>query len=147
MRMIGSIAIVLALAVAAASCAHVKGGGPAQSLSLNEGQSAGLQNGGRITFANVVNESRCPEGVQCVWAGTATVRFTLLPDAEAKTPVSILAVLAGGTGREDVANQFPVDTLGVSITLAELTPHPVAGVDSKSVRHRALVRVRTTDSR
>ena len=119
------ITLVLGLALVAASCAHAPGGGKAQTLSLNEGQSAGLSSGGRITFTNVVNESRCPTGVQCIWAGTATARFRVMPESGSQ----------------------PVDTLGVSVTLAELTPYPVAGRDNKSVRHRALVKVRSIETR
>jgi hypothetical protein len=51
-------------------------------------------------------------------------------------------VLPGGTGKDDVGNQLPVDTLGVSVTLAEVTPYPVAGKEAG--RHRALVRVLST---
>jgi hypothetical protein len=134
--------LALALAVSAASCAHTPGGSKEQLLSLNEGQSAGLSGGGRLTFVNVVNESRCPTGVQCVWAGTATVRFRLAK-AAGDTPFDVLAVLPGGVGKDDVANQLPVDTLGVSLTLAELTPYPVAGKDPG--KRRALVRVRPLD--
>jgi hypothetical protein len=138
------ILILLALAALLGSCAHVKPGGSEQTFSLDEGQSAALSNGGRITFTNVINESRCPKGVQCIWAGTATARFRLVPHADRRDTVSVLAVLPGGVGKDDVANQLPVDTLGVSVTLAELLPYPVAGGMPAGTRHRALVRVRAT---
>jgi hypothetical protein len=143
-RLLGVVG-ALALVTTLASCAHVKGGGPAQTFSLNEGQRAGLNNGGSITFANVVNESRCPKGVQCVWAGTVTARFRLVP-ASGGEAVDVLAVLPGGVSKDDAAGLLPVDTVGVTITLLELTPYPVAGQDPKSVTHRALVRVRTGGS-
>jgi hypothetical protein len=137
-RFVGALALVATLA----SCAHVKGGSPEQTFSLNEGQRVGLNNGGSITFANVVNESRCPTGVQCVWAGTVTARFRLVSHSGGEA-VDVLAVLPGGVSKDDAAGLLPVDTLGVTITLLELTPYPVAGQDPKSVTHRALVRVRT----
>jgi hypothetical protein len=137
MRLLGLICLV----VLASSCAHVAGGGKAQTFSLDEGQSASLSNGGRITFANVVNESRCPTGVQCVWAGTVTARFRLVPSSGASA-VDVLAVLPGGIGKDDVGNQLPVDTLGVRLTLAEVTPYPIAGKEPG--RRRALVRVEST---
>jgi hypothetical protein len=143
MRTRSLILSLLALALALGSCAHVKAGGSEQTFSLDEGQSAGLNNGGRITFTNVVNESRCPQGVQCIWAGTATARFGLVL-ADRRETVSVLAVLPGGVGKDDLANQLPVDTLGVSVTLAELLPYPVAGGTPAGTRHRALVRVRAT---
>ena len=129
----------LLLALLAAGCAHTPQGGTTQSFSLDEGQSGTLSNGGKITFANVVNESRCPKDVQCVWAGTATVRFRLVP-RPGEPASDVLAVLPGGVGKDDTANLLPVDTLGVSVTLAELQPYPVSGQEPG--RHRALVRVR-----
>lgn len=137
-----SVAVALALVATLASCAHLKGGSPEQTFSLNEGQRAELNNGGSITFANVVNESRCPKGVQCVWAGTVTARFKLVPRSGGET-VDVLAVLPGGVSKDDAAGLLPIDTLGVTVTLLEVTPYPVAGQDPKSVTHRALVRVRT----
>src|SRR5262245_47462864 len=107
------LACALLVLLLAASCAHAPAGGKAQTLSLDEGQTAVLTGGGKLTFANVVNESRCPTGVQCVWAGTATVRFHLVPSGH--SGADVLAVLPGGVGRDDLANQLPVDTLGVSI--------------------------------
>ena len=32
-----------------------------------------------ITFEGVSDDSRCPRGAQCVWAGDATVAVTLRP--------------------------------------------------------------------
>lgn len=128
----------LLLVLVLAGCAHAPAGGKIQTFSLDEGQTGHLSNGGTITFANVVNESRCPTGVQCVWAGTATVRFRLVPSSGASA-ADVLAVLPGGVGKDDLANQLPVDTLGVSVTLAELTPYPLPNV--KPAKHRALVRV------
>ena len=130
------------LLAAVTGCAHAPAGGKAQTFSLDEGQSGTLSNGGKITFANVVNESRCPTGVQCVWAGTATVRFRLVPRS-GESAVDILAVLPGGIGKDDIANLLPVDTLGVSVTLASLEPYPVSGKEPG--RRRALVRVSPTD--
>ena len=132
----------LLLVIALAGCAHAPSGGKTQTFSLDEGQTGHLSNGGKITFTNVVNESRCPTGVQCVWAGTATVRFHLVPSSGGEA-AEVLAVLPGGIGKDDVANLLPVDTLGVSVTLAELLPYPVANV--KPTRHRALVRVRPVE--
>ena len=129
----------LLLVLVLAGCAHAPQGGKTQTLSLEEGQTGTLSNGGKITFANVVNESRCPTGVQCVWAGTATVRFRLVP-ASGEPAADVLAVLPGGIGKDDVANLLPVDTLGVSVTLAELVPYPEA--NKEPGRRRALVRVR-----
>ena len=134
----------VALLVLLASCSQSPAPGSAPEekvLSLSEGQSASIANGGRVTFANVVNESRCPKGVTCVWAGTATVRFQLVPSA-GSSEIDVLTVLPGGVAKDDVANLLPVDTLGVRLTLAELLPYPESGKDPG--KRRALLKVLPT---
>jgi hypothetical protein len=139
------VAMPIALALALSSCAHAPRPqrGSAQLFALNEGQTANLSNGGRLTFMNVVNESRCPKGTNCVWAGTATARFRLQPDPHSRDGADVLAVLPGGVGRADAAGQLPVEARGATITLIELTPYPISGGRTAEGRRRALVRVVT----
>ena len=135
------LAFALLLLVTLTSCSQTPAPGSApeeKTLSLTEGQGASIANGGRVTFANVVNESRCPKGTTCVWAGTATVRFQLIPSA-GSSEIDVLTVLPGGVSKDDIANLLPVDTLGVRLTLAELTPYPEAGKEPGK-RH-AMLRV------
>jgi len=139
----GTVAVAVLVAGTLASCAHAPKGAADQTLSLLEGQSAGLTRGGRLQFANVVNDSRCPKNVTCIWAGTATVLLKLIP--EDGDTVNVLAVLPGGVAKDDVANQIAIDTLGTSLTLTELEPYPVAGT-SGGERKRALIRVGATKS-
>jgi len=141
MRLLASL---LVLTLVATSCAHAPAGGKGQVFALDRGQIGRLDNGGRLVFANVVNDSRCPKGVQCVWAGTATVHLQLVPDPAVRDTVNLLAVLNGGADPAQASAQLPVDTLGVSITLLDLTPYPVAGRTSTTVRPRATIRVAKT---
>ncbi|MEP7027819.1 MAG: hypothetical protein ABI960_04415 [Candidatus Eisenbacteria bacterium] len=134
-------AATLLLALSAAACAHAPGGGRDQVLALDRGQAGLLDGGGRIVFANVVNDSRCPRGATCIWAGTATAHLQLVLDPQSGDTVSVLAVLPGGVLRQDVGAQLPVDTLGMRITLLELLPYPEAGAERAVVRPRAIVRV------
>ena len=43
------------------------------SVSLGVGQSAQLADGSQIDYTQLVNDSRCPPDVQCVWAGDAEI--------------------------------------------------------------------------
>jgi hypothetical protein len=135
---------LLALGIVSSSCAHAPAGGKGQVLALDRGQVGRLDGGGRLIFANVVNDSRCPKGAQCVWAGTATVHLQLVPDPAVADTVNLLAVLDGGEPRAEAAAQLPVDTLGVSITLLDLAPYPVVGRGTAGVRPRATIRVAPT---
>ena len=44
------------------------------TVTLRVGQSA-VFGGVRVTFRQIVSDSRCPEGAQCVWAGEVQVKL------------------------------------------------------------------------
>lgn len=48
-----------------------------QQISLAVGASAKLAPATRLTLDRIVNDSRCPPGQQCIWAGEVTLGFTL----------------------------------------------------------------------
>ncbi|MEM7483282.1 MAG: hypothetical protein AAF481_19125 [Acidobacteriota bacterium] len=74
---------------------------PGESFRLAVGESARLDLlGWRVTFVEVVGDSRCPKGVQCVWAGEATVRLEIEHDGEtSRHEVSSLKERADVNGR------------------------------------------------
>lgn len=49
------------------------------SIQLAPGQSANLADHSRIDYLKLVDDSRCPPGVQCVWAGDATIAMRWTP--------------------------------------------------------------------
>ena len=54
------------------------GAGPAKEVKLRAGGEAALKVEGLVLrFLSVVGDSRCPEGVTCVWAGDAEIRVGL----------------------------------------------------------------------
>lgn len=65
--------IVLAILLSAVACP----GWPAeQTVTLKQGESTSTVGGeSRVGFERVIGDSRCPKGVQCVWAGDAIVRI------------------------------------------------------------------------
>lgn len=50
-----------------------------QAFTLRAGQQATLADGGTVRYARLVNDSRCPPGKQCVWAGDAILAFEWTP--------------------------------------------------------------------
>ena len=45
-----------------------------EAFTLKPGQSASVQDGAlRVRFESVINDSRCPRGVTCIWEGDAVV--------------------------------------------------------------------------
>ena len=69
-----------------------------------------------LRMDSVLNDSRCPSNVQCVWEGNAEVRFLFTVD-------SIQTDFALNTHG---GNQFNSDTIidGYSISLLDLSPYP-----------------------
>ena len=65
-----------AACIALAACATPAAPRPAGTVTLERGASAELAPGVTLTF-EAVDDSRCPPGVQCVWAGRLGYRFSI----------------------------------------------------------------------
>ena len=95
-----------------------------RTFSLELGDDVRL--GGRVAveFTSVLEDSRCPANVVCVWAGRATVMISLtsLADGATKTVELTLGETAGG--RSDVA------VLGdLKLQILQLDPYPGTGAE------------------
>jgi hypothetical protein len=82
----------------------------------------------RITFEGVAEDSRCPSGAQCVWAGDAAAAFTL-----EKPPAAAEHRTLHTNGRFE--RQITVDPFVVR--LDEVTPHPKVGATIAPADYRA----------
>jgi len=73
---------------------------------------------GLTVTVNKVTDSRCPTGVQCVWAGEATASVTLVQGEDTSTIDMKLVELHG----------VPVEFSGYRISLLAVLPYPKEGV-------------------
>ena len=80
----------------------------------------------RVTFDRVAEDSRCPEGVQCVWAGNAKVVLRL---SKARKRASTLSL---NTGLDPKQGAYR----GYEVKLVKLDPYPKEG---KQIRRRDYV--------
>ena len=80
-----------------------------------------------VRFAGVTEDSRCPEGVNCVWAGRAVVQLEV-GDGEAPT----VALEVGGEPRV---------VRGLSLAAEALDPHPRADGATRSEDYRLRLRI------
>ncbi len=53
--------------------------GQAQTVSLGMGQPARLADGSELTYTRLIDDSRCPAGVQCAWEGSAEIALRWQP--------------------------------------------------------------------
>ncbi|WP_242108015.1 hypothetical protein [Luteimonas aquatica] len=52
-----------------------------ESFSIAHGERVSLADRGTLRYVKLVNDSRCPPDVRCVWAGDAEVEFEWTPAA------------------------------------------------------------------
>ena len=85
-----------------------------------------------IVLDSVLNESRCPAGAECFWAGNAAVRFVY---SSANSKVSFIL---------NTSSSFRTDSLieGYRIKLITLTPYPKLGVEIKQSDYKAEVEIK-----
>ncbi len=65
-----------------------------QDFDLAPGGTGTIDSGAlTLTFDKVAEDSRCPTGVQCVWAGNGTVMLTVAPSGASKYSVQLNTTL------------------------------------------------------
>ena len=85
-----------------------------QPFVLRVGQSATVAGEGlTVSFQGVPSDSRCPTGVQCVWAGNAVVQVVLSKDGK-----------AFGAELNTTLEPKSVDYLNYNVALVSLDPYP-----------------------
>lgn len=106
----------LCLVILGFSCASKDDGTQATlRLKVNECFDK-FENSIRICLDSVVDDSRCPEGFECVWEGDAIAVFTLTKNQNVKS------------FNLHVNDKFQNDTLidGFAIKLLNVSPYPIA---------------------
>jgi hypothetical protein len=121
-----------AFALAAAADEKSRGGGGVEIKVGQERKVGGTDL--RIAFERVAEDSRCPEGVQCVWAGNARARFAAADRKGGCVEFDL------NTGVEPFEYRFGEHT----IRLAKLAPHPAANRELKPGDYVATVVVSKT---
>jgi hypothetical protein len=113
------------LAVHAAAAAPQLG----QAFDVKPAEVATIE-GLQITFEGVSEDSRCPAGTQCAWAGDAAAAFTLQ-----KPPAAALRRTLHTNGRFE--RQAEID--GFVVRLEDVKPYPKDGAAIAPGDYRATV--------
>lgn len=122
-------ALFLVLAVAVVGC-----GGPTevdlgQDFTLAFGKSAAIEGTGiTVTFEDVLEDSRCPNDVDCIQAGNARIQLAV------NTPARRVVLHTHGDSTYAVVLQTGIRQL--VIQLGTLLPYPQAGepIDERTYR-------------
>jgi hypothetical protein len=84
-----------------------------------------------ISFLSVLEDSRCPQGVNCVWQGNAKIAI----EVKVKGEKSATLDLNTGHGAKEADHQ------GYRISLINLVPHPKEGEPTRAADYRATLKV------
>lgn len=120
---------------------HPQGGG--EPVRVRTGEEFKLRAGGRaalegegfgVRFDSVANDSRCPTGVTCVWAGNAEV----LIEAESGGAPAVMKLNTHG------GENYPKEARHRQyvVTLVALTPHPAKDTRTKAADYEATLVIR-----
>lgn len=119
------------------------GGGGCMSgdtQSIDSGKATAVQLGSDFTmsgssievkFAEVVEDSRCPKGTHCMWAGQARIKLTT---ATGKTGEIIVPGM-----KDEVSAKVTLE--GIQIECLSLKPYPEAGKELKASDYTASLRL------
>ncbi|HLG13021.1 MAG TPA: hypothetical protein VJH03_00635 [Blastocatellia bacterium] len=116
-----TLASLLLAAIAAYSPQAAPAGGPSidQEFSLRIGRTVTITGEKlKITFASVAEDSRCPKGVDCIWAGNGRIVLEVRKKSKKPARLSLNTLQAPTEGNY---RQY-------RIRLVRLDPHPVYGV-------------------
>lgn len=78
-------------------------GATTQTVTLGVGDRATLADGSQLTYLRLVNDSRCPPDVRCVWAGDAEIRLRMQPPRGAAREISLHTSPLRGQGQNETA--------------------------------------------
>jgi hypothetical protein len=82
-----------------------------------------------------INESRCPKGAECIWAGYAAARFDLIVDGNTKHTFDLATI--------DLLPELRRDTLinGMTFKLLDITPYPDLSKEYKIADYKVIVSI------
>lgn len=86
-------------------------------IDLKIGETKAVDDAGySLRFLEVVEDSRCPEGVDCIWAGRAVVKIVLIKEDQSLAEFDL----------EDSGDKNTSESDGFQFKLVSLVPKPTA---------------------
>ena len=118
LRHLVALAAILLIPLTGCSNSPAVTAGIGEPFTLGVGQSAQIAaEGMAVKFNEVIDDSRCPQGVTCIWAGQASSRVTITYQGK---DYPMVLTLLGST--DQTKESFAQYTL-----IYGLSPYPVQG--------------------
>ena len=127
---VASVTAALWTACATAQPPAASGPGGNQQVTLAKGQTSTVDNGLRLRFDRVKNDSRCPADVACIQAGEAVVAITVTAADRSSRTYELHTI-----GATSVVHD------GLTISLEKLEPQPVSSRPVRPADYRLTLRV------
>ncbi len=106
-------------------------------VRLVEGQSTFIKDKNlSLKFINVLDDSRCPQHTQCIWAGNATVAIEVMSTSSRPQTINLT------TGALRGEQQRNVNMLGYNILLETLYPTPATDLDTAKMAGKYVIDVK-----
>jgi hypothetical protein len=119
--------------------ASLRQAAPGAAFEVAVGETVAVTGTGlQVTFEAVEGDSRCPQDVDCIWAGEAAVRLRVTAGQEASTLVLTLP----GLVTPPFDQNEKVAAGAYDLQLLDLQPYPQAGQDIPASAYRATLVVR-----
>lgn len=101
----------------------------AERITVKIGETSDLAGGKTsVRFVEVVEDSRCPEGVECFWAGNAKIRVEISNEGEGAETLELNTNMGE-----------PAKFNGREVKLVSLTPHPKEGAEIDKAAYTAII--------
>ena len=98
-------------------------------IYFNEGENKFLKEYQmNVTFKGISEDSRCPKGVNCIWAGVAVAQVEVM--GVATRPMTLTLASLDNKGRN---YNKSADFNGYTISLADVNPYPGDGESAKAL--------------
>lgn len=109
-------------------------------LNIQIGQSLELAPGVHLKFLKVKEDSRCPQGVRCVWAGQAVLHFEVIDTGTSPRQTELLVSKSAAPQADHKAAatsiNLPVSGLQLWCDLLLPEPRPDTPIDPKIYKAR-----------
>lgn len=114
-------------------------------MYFNEGENKFLKEYQmNVTFKGISEDSRCPEGVNCIWAGVALAQVEVMGTTTRPVILNLASMDHPARNYHQSA-----DFNGYTITLQEVTPYPKAASDGLKAamgKYKIGISIKTTES-